>query len=932
MAGPRFLSGQGGYGNYFFGTMSIKPPLRHATVKPALSLALPALFLLFATLSHAARYQPPATDRSWTDLGAQEWKFIGSNSLTGAEAVGYNDAGWATVKVPHTWNTKTDRTTHSHAWYRTHLQGTGADTAGGKRFYLHFGGANANAEVFLNGTLLGRHVGGYTAFILDATDARKDGDNVLAVKVDNASFPGLPSNGNGWVHYGGLIRAVRKLATNAYGIDPTDFASPGVYISQGNVGAANAGMSIRTMLRNASGNDKTFAVSLVVCDSSDEIVATLRDSLPVPANTRSSLLLTGSVANPKLWSLGGPYLYRIYAELRVDGVVRDMVAQRTGFRSYQLTANSFAINGAQKLLRGAGLHAENEVAWNALDSLAIARQYDVAQDMGMNLIRLVHYPHSPAAYSLADERGLAVFTENGLYQNSVNVGNADRDGNTREMVMQNFNHPSILWWGAGNEDYFPANITRFSAVIKAADSTRPVFYASSGQVPTGSDLTFQNIYQGWYAGAVKDFPAGNHWISESGAGGVIASHQGYKAVSFTVGTFEPEEYESLVLEHKFQYIFNDKPSDVPLYAHWLLFDISDTKYKGMNTKGLLTAGGFPKDCHYLWKAKARPTVPLIRILGKHWYLRTASRDVKIYSNRATLSLSVNGADKGTKADGAYVNASTGGVINNVFYFDSVLAKGRNTVIASDGAGNADTAILYFTGEAPAAPADSAETISGLTSGNAANPAYFVNIPVQGQWPVYYQCDGKADNSFDAIPSLLQGAGWIATRRQSQDPTDLSFTVKDPRGADVYVMMTKQASAPAWVAAAGLVATGVTGKWRDNAMNLVDYALYGKAFPAGAKVSLGSSVIDFVVLVKPSGVTGIREIARVASPRSGYAFLSADRRIVVPRLPGLPARTVGIYDLSGKCLQKAILRGDEDFFVAGKAAGQGVRIIRVSTRR
>ena len=409
---------------------------------------------------------------------------------------------------------------------------------------------------------------------------------------------------------------------------------------------------------------------------------------------------------------------------------------------------------------------------------------------------------------------------------------------------------------------------------------------------------------------------------------MIASHQGYKATTFTVGTFEPEEYESLVLEHKFQYIFNGKPSDVPMYAHWMLFDMSDTKYKGMNTKGLLTAAGFPKDCFHLWKAKARPTVPLIRILGKHWYLRSASRDVKIYSNRASLSLSVNGVDKGTKADGAYMHPTTGGVINDVFYFDSVLAKGRNSVIASDGAGNADTAVIYYTGDAPVAPADTAEAIADLASGNSANPAYYVNQPVQGQWPVYYQCDGKADNTFDTIPSLLEGARWIATRRQSQDPTDLSFTVKDPRGAQVYVMMTKQASAPPWVAAAGLAPLGVSAKWRDNAMNLVEYELFGKAFPAGAKVSLGSSAIDFVVLVKPSGVSAIRERAKPAAPLSAYVFLSADRRVAVPRIPGNLARAVGIYDLSGKLLQKAILRGDEDFFIAGEAAGQGIRIIRM----
>jgi hypothetical protein len=131
-------------------------------------------------------------------------------------------------------------------------------------------------------------------------------------------------------------------------------------------------------------------VNLAICDSSNNIVATLKDSLAVPANSDTTLVLAGNLPNPQLSSLGCPYLYRFYAELWVDGSVRDMIVQRTGFRSYTLSANSFAINGVQKLLRGAGLHAENEAANNTLDSLAIRRQFEVARDMGMNYLRLVH--------------------------------------------------------------------------------------------------------------------------------------------------------------------------------------------------------------------------------------------------------------------------------------------------------------------------------------------------------------------------------------------------------------------------------------------------------------------------------------------------------------------------------------------------------------
>jgi hypothetical protein len=194
--------------------------------------------------------------------------------------------------------------------------------------------------------------------------------------------------------------------------------------------------------------------------------------------------------------------------------------------------------------------------------------------------------------------------------------------------------------------------------------------------------------------------------------------------------------------------------------------------------------------------------------------------------------------------------------------------------------------------------------------------------------VYYQCDGNADNSFDTIPSLLADAGWIATRRQSLDPAVLTFTIQAGEGADVYVMMTKPAADPAWITSAGLSRLAIAGKWRDNAMNLVDYAVYGKTFPAGASVKLGGTAVDFVVLAKAAGRTGMRAGARGITPASGYAFLSAARRIAIPPAAGDAAREIALYDLSGKCLRKAMLSGKEAFFDAGDGLAGGVHIIRI----
>ena len=897
--------------------------------------ALLPVLLLPALSLYAATYVLPTTDRAKTDLSGGTWKFITSNTLTGAEAPGYNDASWTTVTIPHTWNSHADETFYTNCWYRTHFTGSSSDTMGGKRFYLYFEAVMAVADVYLNGTLLGEHKGGYTAFIFDATTSRINGDNVLAVKVDNNDNPGLPAQQSGWMHFGGIHRKVWALITGKYNVDPTDYASPGVFITQSGVSAANANLSIKTMVRNYDAVSKTYTVKNIICDNAQTIVATLQNNVTVNANAGNGIVIPGTLANPILWSMGSPYLYNIYTEVWVDGVLRDMVAQRMGLRYYSLTANNFTINGVSKLIRGTDMHSESEYKGNAVDSATVSSQFDAIQKLGMNYVRLVHYPHPSFTYNIADERGLGVSTETGDWGSSTDIGSAARDSNVYEMVLQNFNHPSILWWCSANEDTYLADINRWTADIKSLDAVKPVSFESIGANPTTVDYVFWHTYAGWYGGTIQSFPNGYHWVTESGAGGVITSHQGYKLLVWTANTWEPEEYQSLVNEYKFQYIFNISPTSVPLYSHWVQFDICDTKYKGMNTKGLQTYAGFPKDCYYLWLAKAVPNVPLVYINGKHWYLRTSVRDVKVYANRPSITLYVNGTSKETRADGAYTHPSGGSVINNVFFFDTVLSKGKNIVVAADGAGNADTAILYYTGTAPSAPADNSEYITNLASSNANDPAYFINIPLQAQWPVYYQCDGNADNTFDSIPGALTNARWIATKRQSDaaSTANLSFTINTvpTAGADVFIMFTGQPSVPAWITAAGFTNTAITGMWRDNALNRVVYQLFKKTYTPGSTVSLGSSAIDFVVLVNPAGASGVRftEHGATLSPAS-YVFKAVGGRIFVPRAAGSGPwrRTIEIYDLTGRRIQKSTIDGAVIDLENKAAAAGGVHIVYV----
>jgi hypothetical protein len=137
----------------------------------------------------------------------------------------------------------------------------------------------------------------------------------------------------------------------------------------------------------------------------------------------------------------------------------------------------------------------------------------------------------------------------------------------------------------------------------------------------------------------------------------------------------------------------------------------------------------------------------------------------------------------------------------------------------------------------------------LTSSNPNHSAYFIDAPVHDQWGFYCDFNGNGDNSFDVVPAPVVGASWISTKRQS-DPrqtTNLSFAVTQE--ADVFIMFTKQPLIPSWIAN-GFADTGVTGRWRDNSLDLVDYRLYKATVKAGAQVHAGGSPIDFVVLVKP----------------------------------------------------------------------------------
>jgi beta-galactosidase len=839
-----------------------------------LAIWIAGILFMAPGISLAGTYTPPSTVRE-SALLSDGWKFLGSTSVvSGASSTTFNDASWQSVSIPHTWNGKSasQETQFANAWYRTYFNIPASDS--GKRIYLDFEGVATLAQVYVNGVLVGSHKGAYTRFRVDATaQIVFGGQNTLAVKVDNTSANTadcLPAGDQNMLYniYGGIYRKVWLEKTAPQAVDPMFFSSPGLFAVPVSVSASAAKLTIQTHLRNSGSSAQSFSVRNVVVDPSGTVVSDVGTTTTVAANSTGIASTSVSIANPRLWGPGNPALHTVYAEISVGGTVTDVVQVSTGFRTASLTGSTFTMNGKSLPLRGVSKHQENTHHETAVTDDDLIAEWDTIASLGANFVRLPHYPHAKLEYDLADQDGIVVWAENG-YSNQA-VHSTAGDTITMEMVYQNFNHPSIVFWSAGNEATIAMGSV-YAGIIRSIDPSRIVAYADDHGVLSEAniDAVFQNKYPGWYDGLTWDFPTfiqTYHWISETGAGGVVSNHQSYTSLNFTRNQFEPEEFMQYIHESRVQTVFVNSPGIIPAFLFWneREFGVWGQDYKNINSKGMTTRQGLRKDVWFLFQTFLRPSFPVVHICGKNWYLRQSVADVKVYSNQPAVTLTVNGVSKGAKTNGAYTQ-TTGQTIRNTFFWTGALQAGKNVVVASDGSGHVDSSVVYYHGSG-AVPATGGALAGSVTSSNPANPATFIDIPLQAFWPIYDNVDGSGDNTFDTIPQALTQSRWISTSRMSVagNKTDLTFTVAD--SAKVYVMFTKGSSTPGFVATAGLSNTGITGVWLDNNLELANYSVYGKTVKGGTTVTIPGSTLDYVVLVQPNhATTGIVRSAAEGIP-------------------------------------------------------------------
>lgn len=614
------------------------------------------------------------------------WNFTGG-SVTG-EQISMN------VDVPHTWNaTDAQEGINYYRGEGTYVKSfIPGENWKNKRVFIRFGGVMTTAKVYLNDELLGEHKGGYSAFIFELTGKLKPGiENTVKVIANNEyTLEVLPLFGDFNV-YGGIYRPVNLLVTPQICISPLDFASPGIYLKQTEINENIANVQVEVKISNNTGETKNTTIQTTVFDAGGNAMQNVAEDFSA-ANGESTYSKQLTLSKPRLWNgKTDAYLYHVKIDLLQNGEITDSKTEPLGLRTVKVDPNEgFFLNGKHMPLHGVSRHQDRQDKGNALSYNDHREDMDLMLEMGINALRLAHYQHAEPVYDMADSAGIVVWAElpwvggpgslaggsNGYEPTDAFHTNAKQQ--LKELIRQNFNHPSICFWSIFNEIQNPEDpspvpfINELNKLAKTEDQSRITVGASMLDPNEGiHDITEAiawNRYFGWYYAQPEDmgdFLDETHktWpglcigISEYGAGASINQHSEKTEKPNPFGSPHPEEWQNYYHEQHLK-IYNARKYVWGTFL-WNMFDFGsyfrrEGDHYGINDKGLVTFDRkIKKDAFYFFKANWSGE-PVLHLTSKKFIFREKDKiSVKVYSNLPSVNLMVNGENLGqqTPVDG-----------------------------------------------------------------------------------------------------------------------------------------------------------------------------------------------------------------------------------------------------------------------------------------
>lgn len=572
------------------------------------------------------------------------------------------EGDWEKVMIPHTWNAK-DGQDGGNDYYRgicvyaRRLRRP--ELREGQRVFLEFQAVAVSAGVFVNGRKVAEHHGGYSAFRVDVTENLEE-ENLLCVTADNRQNRAVYPQMADFTFYGGVYRDVNLILTEETYFMLEPYGTTGVRVTPEVRLTEDPSAELTCEAWVSGGTSVRF-----VCDRTGQSI-----EVPVLDGYASGKMILDHV---RLWNgRKDPFLYDIRAELLLEGEdkekeLTDVVCVQIGCRKIEIDPQKgFLLNGKIYPLRGVARHQDRKGVGNAITRQMQKEDMNLILEMGANSIRLAHYQHAQEFYDLCDCYGILVWAEIPMISMFMEEAEENSLEQMRELVVQNYHHPSIYCWGLSNEISAAGKITenllenhrKLNALCHELDPGRYTAMASmttlepKEELMRISDLCAYNAYFGWYEGKLEDneaffdafhrenpdLPVG---LTEYGADANIQ----YQSSRPKAGDYS-ESYQAVYHEHMLT-MLEKRPWIYASYV-WNMFEFgSDARNAGgmggINPKGLVTFDRkIKKDAFYLYKAWWSGE-PFVHICGKRYRNRAEEiTEIKVYSNQPAVALYVDG--------------------------------------------------------------------------------------------------------------------------------------------------------------------------------------------------------------------------------------------------------------------------------------------------
>lgn len=602
------------------------------------------------------------------------------------------------VDLPHTWNAA-DAMFGNTLYYRgmgTYLHELSFDESfADKRIFLRVNAAQSIADIFIDNHFIAHHKGGYTAFTVEITPFIKIGTSQkLHIRVNNTQTTEVAPLSGDFNIYGGLHRGVDLIVTDKTCIDPTFYGSSGVFFSQDKVTAQKADMTVKALLSNPEGRYDNCEVIFQIWDK-DRLV---KESVSGNISPEGVCETSFTIRNPHLWDgVNDPYMYKGVVLLRKNGIETDRREENIGLRYYHADPEKgFFLNGKPYPLRGANLHqdrAERAAGYYPDD---YDEDLDIMMEMGCNAVRLAHYQHAKLMHDGTDKRGMVAWAEMPFV--NIYINNPAYAENLRqqlkELIYQNYNHPSILFWGLFNEinsgwmEDVNMMCKELAMMARQIDHTRPVTGATNqnDEFNGYTDYIAHNKYFGWYGDSPLEMEA---WvddehqahpercmgISEYGAGGSVFQQSEELIHPEPWGQWHPENWQTYY--HIENWKILQKRSYLWCTFVWCMYDFSAAGRKegntfGRNDKGLVTYDRkIRKDAFYFYKANWNESDKFLYIAERRNDRRTdPTTDIMVFSSCGEAELFINGISQGIQSPDE---------VNVIKWCNVSLDKGENQI-------------------------------------------------------------------------------------------------------------------------------------------------------------------------------------------------------------------------------------------------------------